>query len=42
VLGWANFVKFDLSAWPVFAAYTQRVASRPAVQQALRDEGLLK
>lgn len=42
VLGWANFVQFDLSPWPVLAAYTQRVAARPAVQQALRDEGLIK
>jgi glutathione S-transferase len=42
VLGWANFVQFDLAQWPVFAAYTQRVAARPAVQQALRAEGLLK
>jgi glutathione S-transferase len=42
VLGWANFVQFDLAQWPVFAAYTQRVGSRPAVQQALRNEGLLK
>jgi glutathione S-transferase len=42
VLGWANFVQFDLAQWPVFAAYTQRVAARPAVQQALRSEGLLK
>jgi len=42
VLGWANFVQFDLAQWPVFAAYTQRIAARPAVQQALRAEGLLK
>jgi glutathione S-transferase len=42
VLGWANFVQFDLSPWPVFAAYAQRVGARPAVQQALRNEGLLK
>jgi glutathione S-transferase len=42
VLGWANFVQFDLAQWPVFAAYTQRIAARPAVQQALRSEGLLK
>jgi glutathione S-transferase len=42
VLGWANFVQFDLAQWPVFAAYTQRIGARPAVQQALRNEGLLK
>jgi glutathione S-transferase len=42
VLSWASFVQFDLGQWPVFAAYAQRVGSRPAVQQALRNEGLLK
>jgi len=42
VLNWAAFVQFDLSDWPVLGAYQQRVASRPAVQQALRAEGLLK
>jgi glutathione S-transferase len=42
VLSWASFVQFDLGQWPVFAAYLQRVGARPAVQQALRNEGLLK
>lgn len=42
VLSWAAYVQFDLAPWPVFAAYQQRVASRPAVQQALREEGLIK
>lgn len=42
VLGWADFVKFDLSGWPVLAAYQQRVGARPAVQQAMREEGLIK
>jgi len=42
ILGWAGFVQFDLSPWPVLASYTERVAARPAVQQALRAEGLVK
>jgi glutathione S-transferase len=42
VLGWAGFVKFDLSPWPVLDAYLQRVGSRPAVQQAMRAEGLIQ
>jgi len=42
VLSWAAYVQFDLSAWPVLAAYLQRVGARPAVQQALREEGLVK
>ncbi len=41
VLGWAGQVKFDLAPWPLLATYAQRVAQRPAVQQALRQEGLL-
>lgn len=42
VLGWAGFVQFDLSPWPVLASYQQRVGARPAVQQAMREEGLVK
>ena len=42
VLSWAAYVQFDLSALPVLAAYLQRVGARPAVQQALRAEGLIK
>jgi glutathione S-transferase len=35
-------VHVDLSSFPTLQAYLARVAARPAVQQALRDEGLLK
>jgi glutathione S-transferase len=42
VLGWADVVQLDLSAWPVLGAYRARISARPAVQQALRDEGLIK
>jgi len=42
VLGWADFVKFSLADWPVLQAYLGRIAARPAVQQALREEGLVK
>ena len=42
VLGWADFVKFSLADWPQLQAYRARIGARPAVQQALRDEGLLK
>ncbi|MFA9217394.1 MAG: glutathione transferase GstA [Sphingomonadaceae bacterium] len=41
VLSWAVHVRVDLSPWPALLAFQQRVAARPAVQQALRDEGLL-
>jgi glutathione S-transferase len=42
VTNWAGHVQFDLSDWPELGAFQARVAARPAVQQALRDEGLLK
>jgi len=42
VLGWSRLVGIDLSKWPVLAAYHARIAQRPKVQQALKEEGLLK
>ena len=41
-LSWAGYVQFSLSDWPVMQAYAARIGERPAVQQALRAEGLLK
>ena len=41
VLGWSKHVDFDLSPWPKLLAHQGRVAARPAVQRALREEGLL-
>ncbi len=40
VLRWAKAFKIDLSAYPKLEAYFQRVQARPAVQQALTEEGL--
>jgi glutathione S-transferase len=42
VLSWAGHVKFDLAPWPGVQAYLAKVAARPAVQAALRAEGLVK
>jgi glutathione S-transferase len=42
MLSWADKVGIDLSKWPALQAYKARIAARPAVQQALSDEGLLK
>lgn len=42
VLNWANKVKLDLSSSPNLAAYSARVAARPAVQAAMKAEGLLE
>jgi glutathione S-transferase len=40
VLGWTKYVGIDLAKWPVLTAYAGRVAQRPAVQAALKAEGL--
>ncbi|MFZ3041065.1 MAG: glutathione transferase GstA [Thiobacillus sp.] len=41
VLGWSRWVQFDLAPWPTINEYLGRIAARPAVQAALKDEGLL-
>jgi glutathione S-transferase len=40
VTRWARPLRLDLSAFPNLAAFQARVAARPAVQAALRAEGL--
>ncbi len=42
VTGWAGFVGVDISGLKNVLAYRERVAARPAVQAAMRVEGLLK
>ncbi|MCK2087189.1 glutathione transferase GstA [Thauera aromatica] len=41
VLSWAKYIGLDLAPWPNVAACLDRVAHRPAVQAALKAEGLL-
>jgi glutathione S-transferase len=41
VTGWAKYVGLDLSHLPHLQAFLARVASRPAVQAAMKAEGLL-
>jgi glutathione S-transferase len=41
VTNWADHLKVDLSQFPKLQAFQRAVAARPAVQQALRAEGLL-
>jgi glutathione S-transferase len=41
VLNWSGHLKIDLGKWPVLAAYQSRIAQRPKVQQALKEEGLV-
>lgn len=40
VLRWTGMSGLDLATWPGLTAFQQRVAARPAVQAALRAEGL--
>jgi glutathione S-transferase len=42
ILNWPAHVGIDLSKWPVLADYRSRIAQRPKVQQAMKEEGLLK
>jgi glutathione S-transferase len=42
VLGWTNYVGMKLEDWPVLKAYRERIATRPAVREALKAEGLAK
>ena len=42
VAGWGKYVGVDISGLANLGAYLGRVAARPAVQEALKAEGLLK
>jgi glutathione S-transferase len=41
VTNWAGMLKIDMSDFPNIGAFQKRIAARPAVQQALKAEGLL-
>jgi glutathione S-transferase len=42
MLRWAGFLKVDLTGWPNLLAYRGRIAARPAVQNAMREAGLIR
>lgn len=42
VLAWTNLHKIDMAKWPALTGFMGRVAARPAVQQAMTAEGLIK
>ena len=42
VASWSPHLKVDLGKWPALKAYVDRIAARPAVQAALKAEGLLQ
>ncbi|MGZ5198319.1 MAG: glutathione S-transferase N-terminal domain-containing protein [Telluria sp.] len=39
-LNWSPWIQLDLDRWPVLQEFMRRVGARPAVQRALRAEGL--
>jgi glutathione S-transferase len=39
-LSWTPYVGIDLAKWPTLASYVAKIAGRPAVQAALKAEGL--
>lgn len=42
ITNWARHIELDLSGFPALLAFQERVAERPAVQEALEAEGLRK
>jgi glutathione S-transferase len=42
VANWSNYVKLDISGFANLQAHMRRVAARPAVQEAMKAEGLVK
>ena len=42
ILNWTRLHNIDLSRWPGLTRFAERVAERPAVQDALETEGLVK
>jgi glutathione S-transferase len=40
ILRWTGQFGIDLAGWPELKSYRERIAERPAVRQALREEGL--
>jgi glutathione S-transferase len=41
VVGWSSHVDFDLGPFPRIKEYSARIAARPAVQAAMKAEGLI-
>ncbi|MGE3975412.1 MAG: glutathione binding-like protein [Bdellovibrionales bacterium] len=41
ILGWTRFFQLDLSKWPVIMGYMEKLSAHPAVQKAMKEEGLV-
>lgn len=42
IINWHNFIGLDLQPWPVLVEFQARIAARPGVRKAMREEGLLE
>jgi glutathione S-transferase len=40
-LSWGQYVNIDISRWPALARYADKISVRPAVQKAMKEEGLI-
>ena len=40
IANWSHILNFDLAPWPALTQFMARVAARPAVQRAMKAEGL--
>ncbi|MFA6052213.1 MAG: glutathione transferase GstA [Methylobacter sp.] len=40
-LSWGKYVDVDISRWPALADYAAKISARPAVQKAMKEEGLI-
>jgi len=40
-LSWGQYVNIDISRWPALARYADKISERPAVQKAMKKEGLI-
>ncbi|MEI6068012.1 MAG: glutathione transferase GstA [Methylococcaceae bacterium] len=41
-LSWGQYVNIDISHWPALARYADKISERPAVQKAMKAEGLIE
>lgn len=42
LLNWTKWTAIDLARWPLLQQYVARIAGRPEVQAAMKEEGLIK
>jgi glutathione S-transferase len=40
-LNWGQYVNVDISRWPALVRYVDKISKRPAVQKAMKEEGLI-